>query len=82
MLGVIGLGYVGLPLAVRFAEAGFQVTGIDLNKRKIDTLAARRSYIEDVPSSALAALDNFTATTDFGALAACDKRFQFACPLH
>lgn len=71
-VGVIGLGYVGLPLAVRFAEAGFPVTGIDLDRRKIDALAARHSYIEDVPSSALAALDNFVATDDYAALAECD----------
>ena len=71
-VGVIGLGYVGLPLAVRFAEAGFHVTGIDLDQRKIDAIAARHSYIEDVPSSAIAALDNFVASTDYSVLADCD----------
>ncbi len=69
---VIGLGYVGLPLAVRFAEAGYRVTGIDLDPRKIDALARRHSYIDDVPSSAIAALPNFSATRDFGVLADCD----------
>lgn len=71
-VGVIGLGYVGLPLAVRFAEAGFQVVGIDLDPRKIDALNARHSYIADVPSAALAALDNFSATSEYAALADCD----------
>ncbi len=71
-VAVIGLGYVGLPLAVRFAEAGYTVTGIDLDRRKIEAIARRESYIEDVPSAALAAVPNFTATSDFAVLAACD----------
>ena len=71
-VAVIGLGYVGLPLAVRFAEAGYTVTGIDLDRRKIEAIARRESYIEDVPSAALAAVPNFTATSDFSVLAACD----------
>ncbi len=71
-VAVIGLGYVGLPLAVRFAEAGYTVTGIDLDRRKIEAIARRESYIEDVPSSALAAIPNFTATADFSVLADCD----------
>ncbi len=50
-VGVIGLGYVGLPLAVEFAEAGFKVTGIDLDQVKVDGLSAGRSHVEDVPSS-------------------------------
>ena len=45
--GVIGLGYVGLPLALEFARAGFRVTGIDLDERKVDAIAAGRSYIVD-----------------------------------
>jgi UDP-N-acetyl-D-glucosamine dehydrogenase len=53
---VIGLGYVGLPLAVEFAEAGFQVTGIDVDPRKVETVRAGRSHIEDVPSEAVAEL--------------------------
>ncbi|MGL4648975.1 MAG: nucleotide sugar dehydrogenase [Caldilineaceae bacterium] len=71
-VAVIGLGYVGLPLAVQFAEAGYRVTGIDLDTRKIDALGERRSYIDDVPSSAIAALPHLTATTDFSVLAQCD----------
>ena len=55
-VAVIGLGYVGLPLAVSFAEAGYRVTGIDLDVRKVDAINRGESYIEDVPSAAVAAL--------------------------
>ena len=47
-IGVIGLGYVGLPLAVAFAKNGFAVTGIDIDKRKIQKLVKGESYILDV----------------------------------
>jgi len=55
-VAVVGLGYVGLPLAVSFAEAGYRVTGIDLDARKVDAINRGESYIEDVPSAAVAAL--------------------------
>jgi UDP-N-acetyl-D-glucosamine dehydrogenase len=55
-IGVIGLGYVGLPLAVEFAEEGFRVTGIDLDPAKVKGLRAGRSHVEDVPSEAVAKL--------------------------
>lgn len=55
-VAVIGLGYVGLPLAVAFAEAGYCVTGIDLDARKVDAINRGESYIEDVPAAAVAAL--------------------------
>lgn len=55
-VGVIGLGYVGLPLAVEFGQAGFHVVGIDLDKHKCDAINAGTSYIADVPSSAVASL--------------------------
>ena len=55
-VAVIGLGYVGLPLAVAFADAGYQVTGIDLDKRKVEAINRGESYIEDVPSAIVAAL--------------------------
>jgi len=74
-LGVIGLGYVGLPLAVEFAKAGFTVTGIDLDERKVGSLNRGESYILDVSSSDLAAVvksGRFRATTDFSALAELD----------
>ena len=56
-VGIVGLGYVGLPLAVAFAEAGHEVVGLDADPRKVEALAEGRSYIEDVPSERLAALD-------------------------
>ena len=55
-VAVIGLGYVGLPLAVAFAEAGYRVTGIDLDARKVDAINRGESYIEDVPAAKVAAL--------------------------
>ena len=48
-IGVIGLGYVGLPLAVAFADEGHDVVGLDVDPRKIDALAEGRSHIGDVP---------------------------------
>lgn len=74
-VAVIGLGYVGLPLAVVMAEAGFHVTGIDVDPHKITALNSGTSYIEDVASSSLLELirrGQFTATTDFAALSDCD----------
>lgn len=53
-VGVIGLGYVGLPLAVEMAKAGFQVTGIDLSKEKVNSINAGVSYIPDMPSETIA----------------------------
>ncbi len=73
--GVIGLGYVGLPLAIAIARSGFAVTGFDIDPNKIVSLDARRSYIDAVASDDLAAeIDGqrFSATTDFAGLAACD----------
>src|SRR5918993_2374953 len=66
--GVVGLGYVGLPLAVELAKAGFHTTGIDLDERKITAIQAGRSYIPDVSTSDVAALrkaGKLDATTDF-----------------
>ncbi|MBK9241864.1 MAG: nucleotide sugar dehydrogenase [Acidobacteria bacterium] len=70
-VGVVGLGYVGLPLAVEFGQAGFSVTGIDLDARKVDQINRRESYIQDVPTEAVAALvtaGKLAATTDPGAV--------------
>jgi UDP-N-acetyl-D-glucosamine dehydrogenase len=53
-VGVVGLGYVGLPLAVELARAGFKTTGIDLDKRKVDAINRGESYIQDVPTSDVA----------------------------
>jgi UDP-N-acetyl-D-glucosamine dehydrogenase len=54
LVGIVGLGYVGLPLAVAFADAGVEVLGVDLDERKLEALRAGRSYIEDVSDAALA----------------------------
>jgi UDP-N-acetyl-D-glucosamine dehydrogenase len=70
-VGVLGLGYVGLPLAVVFAEAGFHVTGIDPDSRKVDCLNKGVSYIPDVKTEAVEKLvksGHLTATTDFSLL--------------
>lgn len=66
-IGVVGLGYVGLPLAIRYAEVGYQVVGLDIVEDKITQIAAGKSYIEHIPSSAVAGAvaKGFTATTDF-----------------
>ncbi len=72
---VVGLGYVGLPLAVEFARAGFSVTGIDIDPAKVDALNGGKSYIQDVPTSVLEPLVNsgkMRATTDFAAIAEMD----------
>ncbi|MCG8588472.1 MAG: nucleotide sugar dehydrogenase [Proteobacteria bacterium] len=74
-IGVIGLGYVGLPLAVEFAKAGYAVTGFDLDQEKVRTLEQGESYIEDVPSAdvAKARLEGrLDASSDFQALARLD----------
>ena len=55
-IGVVGLGYVGLPLAVEFAKRGFSVTGIDVDLRRVTEVNAARSYIADVPSQELSEL--------------------------
>ncbi|GCE17399.1 nucleotide sugar dehydrogenase [Dictyobacter kobayashii] len=70
-VAIIGLGYVGLPLAVTFAEAGFQVTGIDVDQKKVDLANEGQSYISDIESSELQKLVTagiLKFTTDFGAL--------------
>jgi UDP-N-acetyl-D-glucosamine dehydrogenase len=72
-VGIVGLGYVGLPLAVAFAEAGHEVVGFDVDPRKVEGLSAGRSHIEDVPDERLAPLsDRFQATADSAALGSCD----------
>lgn len=74
-VGVVGLGYVGLPLVVEFAQAGFHVTGIDIDARKVDAINRGESYIQDIPSEVLAPLvksGRVTATTDFSVVAGLD----------
>jgi UDP-N-acetyl-D-glucosamine dehydrogenase len=74
-VAVIGLGYVGLPLVVVFAEAGFRVVGIDVDSRKVEALNRGESYIEDIPSERLQSLvaqGRVHATTGYEVLRECD----------
>jgi UDP-N-acetyl-D-glucosamine dehydrogenase len=72
-VGIIGLGYVGLPLAVEFAEAGHQVVALDADASKVAAIEAGRSYIEDIPSERLAAVrERLHPTTRYAALAQVD----------
>src|SRR4051812_43241584 len=74
-VAVVGLGYVGLPLAVELARAGFHTTGIDVDARKIDAINSGVSYIPDVASAEVARLvsaGRLLATTNFGAVSSID----------
>src|ERR671920_593296 len=72
-VGIVGLGYAGLPLAMAFAEAGFDVTGIDLSRERVEAIAQRRSYLVDVPAERYAGVDGkLTATTDYSAVSSLD----------
>jgi UDP-N-acetyl-D-glucosamine dehydrogenase len=72
-IGIVGLGYVGLPLAVAFAEAGHEVLGLDTDQRKIEALTAGDSYIEDIPADSLAPLgDRLEVTTAYESLESCE----------
>jgi UDP-N-acetyl-D-glucosamine dehydrogenase len=71
-IGIVGLGYVGLPLAVAFAEAGHEVVGLDTDARKVGALNEGRSYIEDIPDAGLAPLgDRLRATSSYPELESC-----------
>jgi UDP-N-acetyl-D-glucosamine dehydrogenase len=77
-IGVIGQGYVGLPLALVFGEAGFSVTGFDVDPKKVEALRRGESYIKHIgPERVAAAVANrrFDATADFDRLAECDAIF-------
>lgn len=72
-VGIVGLGYVGLPLALAFAEEGHEVIGVEADPRKVGALARSESYIEDVPSGRLHAIsDRLSATTGYGGLNSCE----------
>ncbi len=73
-IGVVGLGYVGLPLALRFSEAGYAVTGLDIDAAKVEALNQGRSYIAQIPAErvAKAVKGRFQASHDFGAARDCD----------
>lgn len=66
-IGIVGLGYVGLPLMLRFAEVGYKVLGFDIDTSKVDALMAGKSYIEHISADAIATAraGGFEATTDF-----------------
>ncbi|MDA8086656.1 MAG: nucleotide sugar dehydrogenase [Nitrospiraceae bacterium] len=73
VVGIIGLGYVGLPLAIEFCGAGFQVYGFDLDAKKISRLEKGESYIKHIDSAKIAGmLPRFVPTTDFSRLSAVD----------
>jgi UDP-N-acetyl-D-glucosamine dehydrogenase len=72
-VGIVGLGYVGLPLAVAFAEAGSDVVGVDTDPKRVDHLRRSESDVEDVPSDQLRAVaERFTATDSYRNLAGCE----------
>ena len=73
-VGIVGLGYVGLPLAIRFAACGYRIVGFDVDESKIQTLAQGKSYIEHIDSEQVAALSQSGAifTADFTRAEECD----------
>ena len=74
-IGVVGLGYVGLPLIVEFCSNGFEGVGFEVDTKKVDEINAGRSYIPDVTTDRLKACvdaGKLTATTDFSQLGECD----------
>lgn len=74
IIGIVGLGYVGLPLMLRYNAIGFRVLGIDIDEGKVSKLNAGQSYIEHIPSDKIAAARHggFEATTDFQRASECD----------
>ncbi len=74
IIGIIGLGYVGIPLALRFSGVGFQVVGFDIDQDRVDALNAGKSPIAHIPSSEIAAMvtGGFEAVTDFSRIADVD----------
>src|SRR5438874_8359519 len=72
-VGIVGLGYAGLPLAIAFAEAGFETTGLELNPDRVAAVREGRSYLVDVPEARYdAAGGRLDATDDFDAVAELD----------
>lgn len=75
LIGIVGLGYVGLPLAVAFAKEGFSVVGVDVDAGKVASLSRGESYVEDIPSAELGPLvkdGSIRVSTDYAQLAAAD----------
>src|SRR3546814_16684710 len=73
-IGIVGLGYVGLPLALRYSDIGYRVLGFDIHAGKVARLNAGKTLIEHIPSSAIAAAcaAGLSATTDFARAGAVD----------
>lgn len=72
-IGIVGLGYAGLPLAMSFAEAGFHVTGLDVNEERVRAVQDRESYLVDVPADRYGGLDGrLRATSDYTAVSELD----------
>jgi len=72
-IGIVGLGYAGLPLAIAYAEAGFEVTGIDLDQERVAAVREKRSYLVDVPTERYAELDgSLEATSEYSVAAELD----------
>lgn len=75
VIAIVGLGYVGLPLALRFAQSGLEVFGLDVSEEKVEQLQAGRSYIRHISNESVASAvkaDRFRASTDFSEIANCD----------
>jgi UDP-N-acetyl-D-glucosamine dehydrogenase len=74
LIGIVGLGYVGLPLMLRYIQAGYRVLGIDIDQHKVARLNAGESYIEHIPQARIrhARASGFEATTEFARAADCD----------
>lgn len=74
VIGIIGLGYVGLPLAIRYSEAGYKVIGFDVNKQTVDFLKKEQSYIKHIPNESISRLkkQGFEATTSFSKVSTVD----------
>jgi UDP-N-acetyl-D-glucosamine dehydrogenase len=74
IIGVVGLGYVGLPLTIRYSEVGYKVIGFDIDPNKVDLLKKGKSYIEHIPSQSIqSAIDQgFEATVDFSRVSEAD----------
>lgn len=74
VIGIVGLGYVGLPLMLRYTQVGFKVIGFDIDESKVSALNSGNSYIEHIDSTKIqAAQALFEATTDFSRIAECDS---------
>ncbi len=74
VIGILGLGYVGLPLMLRYNAIGYNVLGLDIDQEKVNKLNSGKSYIEHIPSRHIenARESGFSATTDFSRAAECD----------